>query len=377
MSERQLARIETAGDAASVRSNTLTSLARALRIDVQVLTGEYPLPDFAQEEPMLQINPETLKTLRRNKRMSRRELAKRADVSERHIARLESSRPSVRASTINRIAGALKTDKRTLTSDVGVNASDRQDVQVGLKVSSQLRLAYDLIGHRYGISRSQLAELAPLLFALMAEGCLGWRRECLKEVDSAMSRLRELSQLGQLRFASLLVDIDTGCGVEEDSIDKADLLGDIVRRDGYFSGSDYPNEVTPFADYLCKQAEDLDIDGIVDFSLPPEETFASVGFDTIWGAETYQVCRRELTELTGDSNIAKWALARGDVLLSKVPKQLMVPEAKDDRVRWLESKASEKTRELQENWEQFWAGLDQISVQLPASDEPGTSDAVS
>ena len=253
VSERQLARIESAGESASVRNSTLTSLARALGIEPPALTGEHPLPDFAQEEPMLQINPDTLKTLRRNKRMSRRDLAKRSGVSERHIARLESSRPSVRASTINSIAGALKTDKTTLTSDAGVNATDRQDVQMGLKVYSQLRLAYDLIGHRYGISRSQLVELAPLLFALMAESCLAWRRESLNEVEAAMSRLTELSQMSQLGFASLLFDVDTGCGVEEDSIEQADLLGDVVRRDGWFSGSDYPIKVAPFADYLCKQ----------------------------------------------------------------------------------------------------------------------------
>ena len=102
---------------------------------------------------------------------------------------------------------------------------------------------------------------------------------------------RELGEMSQLRFAFLLSDVDMGCGVEEDSIDRADLLGDVVRSDGWFSGSDYPNEVTPFADYLCKLAEDLEIEGIVDFSpAAPPDVISTVGYFTIWGAEPHRVC---------------------------------------------------------------------------------------
>ena len=371
VSERQLARIETAADAASVRSNTLERLARALKIDVQVLTGEKALPEFAQEERDLEINPETLMRLRRKRKWSRRELAEKCGVSERHIARLETSRPSVRPTTINKIARALKTDKKTLTGDDGVDTPEAQDVQMGLKVSPQLRLAFDLVGRRYGISRREVVELAPLLFTLMAEGCLAWRRECLQEVEDAMARLRGFSEMSQFGFAGLVHDVETGCDVEADSISQADLLGDVVRKDGWFSGSDYPNRVTPFADYLCKLAEDLKIEGIVDFFPWVEESFVTVGFDKIWGAEPYQVCRNDLAELAGDSKTARWALALGDVQLSKVPKELLATESAEARVQWLESKVSDETRSLRDDWEKVWSGLDQIqiSVDIPISDE--------
>ena len=369
VSERQLARIETAKDVASVRSNTLKCLARALKVDVKALTGEEALPEFAQEERDLEINPSTLRTLRRNKRWSRRKLAEKSGLSERHIARLESSRPAVRATTVDKIAGALQTDKKTLTLETSVEAPEREDVQMGLKVSPQLRLAYDLISHRYGISRIELVELAPLLFALLAEGCLAWRRECLQEVEKAMGRLSELSEMGQLGFAGLLHDIETGCDVEGDSIDQADLLGDVVRRDGWFSGSDYPNECTPFADYLCKLAKDLKIDGIVGFASDEATDFIStVGYETIWGAEPYLVCVTELAELTGDSKLARWALAHGDVRLSQLPKELLEPEAKGARVQWIESKASDQTRTQMEQWEKL---LSKVTVGIDDWEEHG------
>lgn len=151
--------------------------------------------------------------------------------------------------------------------------------------------------------------------------------------------------MSQLRFAFLLSDVDMGCGVEEDSIDRADLLGDVVRSDGWFSGSDYPNEVTPFADYLCKLAEDLEIEGIVDFSpAAPPDVISTVGYFTIWGAEPHRVCGNELAELSGDSRLARWALACGDVQLSRVPKEFLEPAAKNTRVQWLESQLSDETR---------------------------------
>ncbi|MDD9997296.1 MAG: helix-turn-helix domain-containing protein [Rhodospirillaceae bacterium] len=373
VSERQLARIETAGEMASVRTNTLTRLAGAVDVDSEVLTGKAPLPDHAQEAPAVQINPDTLMRLRRNKRMSRRGLAQKSGISERHIARLETTRSSVRATTVNQIAGALQTDQKTLTSEVEVDAFEAPDVQMGLKISPQLRLAFDLVGQRYGISRRELVELAPLLFTLMAEGCLAWRRECLQQVEDAMGRLSELSEIGQLGFAGLLHDIETGCDVEGDSIGKADLLGDVVRRDGHFSGSDYPNRCTPFADYLCKLAEDLKLDRTVVFnSDDPTEYISTVGCDTIWGAEPYLVCATELADLAGDSKLAYWALAHGDVRLSQLPKELLGPDAKDARAEWIESNTSDETRTRHEEWEDL---VSKVTVVQSASDEFDAEDA--
>ena len=71
-----------------------------------------------------------------------------------------------------------------------------------MRLSPQLRLAYDLVSHRYGPTRAEIVELAPLLFTLLAEGCLAWRRERLEKVREAAAGLRELAEgASQLYFA--------------------------------------------------------------------------------------------------------------------------------------------------------------------------------
>ncbi len=252
-------------------------------------------------------------------------------------------------------------DKAALAGDV--EAPERQDVQMGLRASPQLRLAFDLVGKRYGISRRQIVELAPLLFTLMAEGCLAWRRECLKEVEATMDQLAALGKKSQLYFANYVAKMEQGVASEQESIRRHDLLGDVVRNDewGYVAfHEDHLNAVTPFADYLCKLAQDLGIEGVVDFFGSTLDMPGMVGFDTIWGAEPYQVCNNDLKELAGGSEIAKWALAYGDAQLSKMPEELLSSEATKARIQWLESKVSDKTRDLREERERWQSVIDRV-----------------
>lgn len=53
------------------------------------------------------------------------------------------------------------------------------------------------------------------------------------------------------------------------------------------------------------------------------------GFDPLWGAMPYTVCRDILNDLTGGSNFARRALERGDARLSEIPKDLLSPESRD------------------------------------------------
>ena len=352
VSERQLARIET--EDVQVRSTTLERLARALDVDGAVILGAEPLPADDEESP-LEINPQSLRALREAKRLSRRQLAAKSRVSERQLARLESSRKAVRSTTFKRIAEALGTDSKKLSgaSPLQRAPAPPEDVHVGLRVSPKLRLAYDLVRLRYGPTRKQIVELAPLLFVLLAEGSLAWRKKRVGEVDELVHRLHELGKDSQLYFAKYVEDVcEAPVEVEKTSIRSADVLGDTVRGEDYlyqrFTEDDLYG-VVPFADYLCNLAEDMGIEGIVDFC--PNDFDATVGYDTIWGAEPYQVCRDRLAELTGGSKYARWALLYGDVQLSNVPQDLLEPGAKDARVAWLESKLSDEVRSRQDDWE--------------------------
>ena len=118
-------------------------------------------------------------------------------------------------------------------------ATAEPNVGDAVPLTPQLALAYDLIGRRYGPTRAQVVELAPLLFALLAEGCLAWRRECVGEVREAVEKLHKLGEsTSQLYFAHRTREIEWGAGFEEDSIIAADLLGDAV-RDEPLAGEDF------------------------------------------------------------------------------------------------------------------------------------------
>ncbi len=343
VSERQLARIETTPS--RVRQTTLDRLARALDVDVKALTDEQPLPAVDDSAASFKIDPESLKALRASKGWSRSQLADRSSVSERQLARLESAPNAVpvRMTTSKRIAQALGTDREKLSGAIPVPQSPEklEDVGLRVRVSPQLQLAYDLVSHRYGPTRREIVELAPLLFVLLAEGSLAWRRERTEQVDELIGRLQDLHAQTALYGALFLELLSEGNDCERYSIENADLMGDDVRREEW--GDGYAG--VPFRDYLCKLAENMGIAGIVDFF--PGTSDATVGFGTIWGAEPYEVCRDVLGELTGGSRLARQALLHGDVRLSQIPKDLLSPKAKDARVAWLEERLSDEGR-LQE-----------------------------
>lgn len=304
----------------------------------------------------MKIDPASLKALRAQKGWSRQKLADESKVSARQIARIEALKTSVnvREYTVVRLSRALKVDREILVGNKPLDPiqpvpQTNADIQVGTRISPQVRLAYDLVKHRYGPSQKDLINLAPLLFALLAEGSLAWRRQYVDEVEEAMDRLSAFGEKqSHLYFTYHQANIECGFGAEKESIESADLRGDTLRnRDD--ANLDFADEilyeVTPFADYLYKFSKDLGISGIVDFG--------SGVADDPWGTEPYQICRNELNEITGGSKYARWALEHGDVRLSEIPKELMPEQAKGRRIDWLENKLNDKTREIMEEREHF------------------------
>ena len=345
VSERQLARIETGR--VRVRNSTLERLAKALDVAPEVIAGTQPLPEAHNEVPALEIDAGNLKALRKGKRLSRAALADKAGVSERQLARLESpdsTRKAVRATTIRRIAKALDADEKKLSgaSPVPSKHAPREHGRVGFRVSTELRLAFDLIRFHYGPTPRQVIELAPLLFVLLAEGSLAWRKERVAEIERITQRLHELGNDSQLYFAHRVEYVEDGLEHEKGSIMNADVLGDDVRRENEDIAA---CDAKPFAAYLRKMADDLGAEGTVDFD---RSDFAVGWFSPIWGAEPYAVCGDILGELTGGSKYALWALVHGDAQLSEIPEDLLKPEAKDDRVAWLESKLSDDVRDRED-----------------------------
>ena len=218
----------------------------------------------------MRINPERLRRLRKEKGLSRATLAKRSKVSERTIQRLENESERTQTNqkdTLEGLAKALGVEEGVLTGDVSFPDASKtpnpERVQIGAQVAPKARLAYDLIRCRYGVSTTEIINMAPLFFTLLAEGSLAWRRDKLEEASDAIGRLEQVDrEMGYRIFDHGAIYAGNAHTVEQESIDKADLFGDHLLGTVWTNSFD-PSEGNPFACYLRKLANDLDSSGVV------------------------------------------------------------------------------------------------------------------
>lgn len=300
----------------------------------------------------MKIDPERLSRLRKKNEFSRPQLAKRSGISERTIQRLESKSESKQCQkthehTVNRLAKALGVRAGVLTGELPLPGSgkepayDSERVQISAQIEPKVRLAYDLIKRRYGVSPAEIINMAPLFFALLAEGSLAWRREKLKEVEEAIDRLVSIDGVWSFGFDYAAADVaNEGVSIEENSIDKADLFGEhLFSR--LIDVSFDPYENNPFASYLRKLKDELDIAGVVDVDS------GKLMFGVPLKFPDYYICCDELGGITNGSDHAKMALETGAARLSEIPEELMAEDASEKRTQWLEDKLSDTLKDVE------------------------------
>lgn len=296
------------------------------------------------------INSHRLRTLRKQKKLSRQQLADKSQqpddksrISPRTIARLESnaaSSNSTRERTINKLADALRVEPGVLTGELpmpeAARLEDGERVQVSALLAPEVRLAYDLIKRRYGVNPTMIFNLGPLLFTLLAEGSLAWRRQKVNEVGEIAERLYDMGGIaGHLSFAFAAYRVQEGARGEDESISKRDLFGEQVSEDAFELGYDRSTN-NPFADYLRQFARKLGDPSVI--LLDPD--FDDVNPDgPMKGFPEYIVCQGDIEKITGGSAQARWALKLGGVRLKDIPDELWMESATDRRVQWLEEKS--------------------------------------
>ena len=301
---------------------------------------------------MMQINPARLRSLREQKKLSRLQLEKQSGVTERTIQRLEREPQPSRKNTLNRLAKALGVEPGVLTGDLPLpefdkaSALDPERVQIGAQVVPKVRLAFDLIKRRYGVSATEIINMAPLFFALLAEGSLAWRREKIEEAEEAKSRLEEIDGFWNGGLVSGSVVMDQGIAAEENSIAKADLFGEHLFSDTDTTFIDVdslfdPSTDNPFASYLRKLKAELDITGVVDVDS------GDLMFGSPLRFPDYDICRDELNGIASGSHFAKMALETGDARLSEIPDELMGEDAGEERAKWLGDKLSDIRKDVE------------------------------
>lgn len=280
----------------------------------------HPNPDSGSLA--MKIDAERLRTLRTRKGLSQTELARRAGIHARTVRRLENEPEQcekTREDTVHRLVKALAAEPGHLTGDLPLPKLGKEPTIVPMRspiraqILSTSRLAYDLVSRRYGVTASEIINLAPLFFTLLAEGSLKWRREKLEEVEEG---------IGLLVQGGPLPDLMEMTEQEEMSVDNADVFGEQRHEGPLWRLS--PSEDNPFAAYLHK----LDPDSV--YNLEGRKMRIDYG-----------ICREELSAITNGSPKARMCLEAGLARVSEIPEELMVEDAGKERAKWLEDRIPE------------------------------------
>ena len=293
----------------------------------------------------MKINPDRLRTVREKKGFTRPQLEKRSGITVRTIQRLEQEphrSQKTREDTLNRLAKALSVEPGVLTGDLPLPEFDKSPVS---DPAPKVRLAYDLIKRRYGVSRTEIINMAPLFFALLAEDSLAQRRKKLKEADEAISQLDDLrNEVGHWIFLDATTVAWNASSAEEDSIAGADIFGEHL----FDSPSGLPDEPfdpdkdNPFVHYLRKLANKPTIRSVVNVDGGVLNIASDFKFPH------YEICSEELNHITNGSEDAKRTLETGCARIAEIPEKLMAEDAGEERAKWLENKLLDIYKEMDE-----------------------------
>ena len=284
------------------------------------------------------VSPNVVRQLREDKRLARTRLAAKANLSERQLRRIEESDAptvSVRDNTLMNLARALEVEPSVLTGEspppkVTPRLAPAERSAIRAMIEPKARLGYTLLKQRYGVNATDLINMAPLFFTLLAEGSLAWRQEQLADAEEAMERAAAFGN-GHLACMNAVHRAENGLSCERQSIEALDLFGEKIADDAYQWGYDSSTN-NPFADYLRKLADDLGKSDVVSVG------HGELGFMSLEYPD-YDLCGAELDTITNRSSQARWVLEVGHARLDQVPAELRGEDAAEQRAAWLESKA--------------------------------------
>lgn len=197
------------------------------------------------------LHPQALKTLRNKKGLSQEELAGRIGVTPGQISRWECGKSvSLRKRSRAALTKALGVTWDELTREPSGDIEDyqlRQTAKLSLHVKRETRTALEIVALLYGVRWSDIVDLAPLLFLIMAEGSLAYRS---KRVDEIEKDLDELVQKSQESLPHLAPAFD-GFRSHDAGIELSAERESIKARQVF--GVDNPYDIdnnNPFANYL-------------------------------------------------------------------------------------------------------------------------------
>ena len=235
------------------------------------------------------INPLTLKTARKRRGLTQGQLARDIKCSKDTVSRWERGKSRrVRSHLRKPLCDALQVTWKRLTEPT---IEQRQhltgDVTTKVPIRKDMRASLQLVAVRYGVSPTEVVNLAPLLFLIVAERSLLTRERRLKEMNAVVEEaewklLDNSAHLGGIVCARS-ISADDILEQEKKSLSKRDVFGRIIEYQ-YRSGTDEG----PFARYVRDLAKDLPKHAVT--------CIESFGGDMV---ETYRIAEDTLHEFTG------------------------------------------------------------------------------
>jgi len=292
----------------------------------------------------VEFNHERLKLIRTSRNLTQQKLADEMDKYPKTIQRWENPKTdpplaSAPKDTVFKIAKTLDVEIGVLTGDLPMPdikpfKPQAERSRIGADVSDRTHNAYVIAKKRYGYSKTEIIEMAPLLLAIIAEGSLDFRRQNLEQLEEQLDT--QPNSLGRV-----LTDEDIEClEQEEASIRKKDLFGKGVTSEGS-SISYYPRLGNPFDSYLHRIVDALTNNDAVYLDDEYEDSFVN-------GIPDFTVFWDEAIKLTNNDSDLAAKVNVGIIQLKNMPDELWSEDATENRVAWLHEEEERKNRELED-----------------------------
>lgn len=286
---------------------------------------------------MTEIVPEVLRALRERRGWSQEELAENTrygrlpKIDKQTISRLErgeAKRP--RGRTVQQLARALGVEIAVLTGGAPLPVHQPSSPKDSLKtlIGAQHHNALSLVAWRYGVTTSQIVEMAPFLFWWAAEASLNQRRRDLARLQEAYEAAQNIERnIPHLPGHDSKDTTDEIIRAEAESIHYCDLVA------MHIDCPSDPKAGNPFERFLRELGDQID-DGNGRFDY----------FDT-FDTPTYMVCASEAAELVANDQQSAKEILEGFVSLSDLPERLRIYRYANDfpeeRAAWIRERANE------------------------------------
>ncbi|MFZ1415625.1 MAG: helix-turn-helix transcriptional regulator [Defluviicoccus sp.] len=279
----------------------------------------------------MNINPDTLKFHRERCGLSQEALADVSKVSKKTISRIERDEiRKPRRNTTKQLAQTLGIAEEALCQppekslEQEADASESAYRKLTTHLSPDANLAFAFVEERYGASSEDLIEIAPLLFTIVAEASLNWRREKIKQAEDAFDRLSRIgAAFPHLAFCGGPRREEDMLGIEDSCIEQQDVFGSRLRAEAR-GFRDMATPGNPFIQYVALLAA-KHAPALVEIEQ----------FDASQTLPSYMIRTAKIERLTGGDDRARYALARGHALKRDIPAELQGDEKREQRIAWL------------------------------------------